>query len=187
MLAAGAAHLLPLGPLSAHMAGHILLMNLAAPAAALLIHTRARIVRAGGLAAATLAQIALLWAWHSPAALAAAQGGTGGALAGASLFGVALWFWLAVLGQGGAHRWRAILALLVTGKLFCLLGALMTFAPRVLYPAAHHAAEATLSDQHLAGLLMLGACPLTYVLAGVVASVRWLDSVARADGGGWER
>jgi putative membrane protein len=78
-------------------------------------------------------------------------------------------------------------ALLITGKLFCLLAALLVFSPRVLYPdalAAHrHAPVAAdlLSDQHLAGLLMLVLCPLTYVLAGVLIAERWLREL-RDDG-----
>jgi putative membrane protein len=66
--------------------------------------------------------------------------------------------------------------LLVTGKLFCLLGALLVFAPRSLYLLQNgheaHFGPITIEDQQLAGLLMLLACPLSYLLAGVVIASR---------------
>jgi putative membrane protein len=106
----------------------------------------------------------------------------------ASLATVALWFWLEILSDGGVRRWRALLALLLTGKLFCLLGVLLVFAPRLLYPAdavAHGQPlpdfAGALADQHLAGLLMLLACPLTYVAAGVVIAALWLRDLMNAD------
>jgi putative membrane protein len=105
-----------------------------------------------------------------------------------SLFASALWFWLAVIADRGAFRWRALFALLMTGKLFCLLGVLLVFAPRLLYgdqatghswhtPVTPHA----FADQHLAGLLMLVVCPLTYVLAAVVIAAQGLRDLARVD------
>jgi putative membrane protein len=58
-----------------------------------------------------------------------------------------------------------------------LLGALFTFSPRLVYAAgmsgAHHS-QIGLADQQLAGLMMIVACPLTYVLAAVVIASRWL-------------
>jgi putative membrane protein len=93
-----------------------------------------------------------------------------------------------VISDRGAFRWRALFALLLTGKLFCLLGALLVFAPRLLYgdPAAGHAWHTpetgdALADQHLGGLLMLAVCPLTYVLAGVIIAAQWLRDLARTN------
>ena len=74
-------------------------------------------------------------------------------------------------------RWQAIFLLLLTGKLSCLLGALLIFAPRLLYAADIHAPSfdiGTLDDQQLAGLLMITACPLSYVVAGVVLAARMI-------------
>jgi putative membrane protein len=102
-----------------------------------------------------------------------------------SCFAAALWFWLAILADRSAMRWRALFALLITGKLFCLLGALLVFAPRLLYGdvAAHGLQvaghDAALADQQLAGLLMLAVCPLTYVLAGVIIAAQWMSDLAR--------
>jgi putative membrane protein len=185
-----------LAPLSHHMSTHILLMNLVAPLVALAMTQdglpTARLASGPVLAAATVAQLAVLWATHSPAVLASAMKGPAVALAvQAMLAGSALWFWLAVLAQRGVSRWRALLALLVTGKLFCLLAVLLIFAPREIYPAmahgAGHAAAPAMSDQHLAGLLMMTACPLTYVLAAVVITARWLKEIARQDAAPAER
>lgn len=169
-------------PLADHMAIHILSMNLLAPLAALawrnsVADHRGRTIP---LAAATFLQIALLWGWHTPAALEAALADPALHLTmQVSLLASALWFWAGVFDATGARRWRALFALLVTGKLFCLLGVLMVFAPRALYTLAasghdHGAAGGGLEDQQLAGLLMITACPLTFVLTGVVIAARWI-------------
>ena len=99
-----------------------------------------------------------------------------------SLFAAAIWFWSALLGLRGGARWRGLLALLLTAKIFCLLGVLLVFAPRLLYPeamfSAHaggHLVSASLADQQLAGLLMLVVCPASYLTAAVV----------KAPGGTW--
>jgi putative membrane protein len=102
-----------------------------------------------------------------------------------SLFIAALCFWSALLALPQRRRWHAIPALLLTGKLACLLAALLVFAPRLLYEAhPHFALHATaadaLADQQLAGLLMIVACPLSYLIAGVVFAAQILgDAEAR--------
>lgn len=171
------------GPLTGHMIAHILLMNAAAPLAVLVLRPvlSRSAFRKGRprLAAATMVQLALLWVWHSPRLLQLSLDLPAvGLLMAASLMAAALWFWSAVLAAVGAARWKAIFALLITAKLFCLLGALLVFAPRLLYPellSTHPVGvDAALADQHLAGLLMLAACPLTYVAAGVLIAARWV-------------
>lgn len=175
-----------LGPLSRHMLEHIVLMNAAAPLLAITLLHDQRISRSASVlrplpAAAT--QLAALWLWHTPAALDLTHSSpVAHLLMQATLFASALWFWLSVLQWRLHGPWHGIAALLVTGKLFCLLGAILTFAPRELYPsvtsaAAHHHVSAfidPIADQHLAGIMMLAACPLTYVLAGLVLMARWL-------------
>jgi putative membrane protein len=171
------------GPLSAHMAQHILLMNALAPLAAIVLHNR---IAAGShlhLGLATVLQVGLLWGWHVPVVLVAAmQAPTLGVAMQLSLFGAALWFWLAVVQVGSVERWRAIVALLITSKLFCLLGALMVFAPRTLYPlvAGGHSAADPAADQQLAGLLMLISCPASYLVGGLVIAARWFAAIERA-------
>jgi len=177
------------GFLARHMAVHILAMNLAAPllvlAWRLLAGTNNGNARWIGPAAGT--QIALLWSWHLPGPMAFAFALPGGeVLMHLSLFAAALWFWRLVLDEAEASRWRALGALLFTGKLFCLLGVLLTFAPRTLYLKAAELclgsranAEMLLADQQLAGLMMLVACPLVYVLAGIIIAARWLREIER--------
>lgn len=177
------------GPLSRHMIAHVVLMNVVAPLLALAIVATGRgtVLFASGrsLVAATTVQLALLWAWHAPAAVTfSSQSVSGHALMQASLSGASLWFWLTVIGDRSAFRWRVLFALLLTGKLFCLLGILLVFAPRLLY--GQHTADvadvaAGLADQHLAGLTMLIVCPLTYVLAGVVIAAQWLAGLERPE------
>jgi putative membrane protein len=108
-----------------------------------------------------------------------------------SLFLAALCFWKAVLALSGSASWKSILALLVTGKLACLLGVLLIFAPRLLYLAlagghVHGGVHdlvvtSSLADQQLAGLLMIAACPLSYLLAGVVIATRMIRDLGRLD------
>ncbi len=171
------------GHLAAQMLVHILLMNAVAPLLALA--ARSGVARRWpGLVPATVVQVVVLWAWHAPPAVAAVSQSNvlHGAMLGSLLF-AAFWFWSAVF-SGHEARWRAILALLVTGKLFCLLGVLLVFAPRALYAGlfangpGHPAA--TLPDQQLAGLLMLIACPATYIVAGVIVAARWLGRIDAA-------
>lgn len=162
------------GPLARMMAGHILLMNVVAPLLAVLLRGRRP---AGGrtLLAASLLQLALLWATHLPA-LTALLHGPMMLVPAALLFASALWFWRAVLGQQGARRWRGLLALLLTGKFYCLLGVLLVFAPRPLYPG-QAPASLLLADQQQAGLLMTVACPLSYVLAAVIIAAGWVAAL----------
>jgi putative membrane protein len=182
------------GSLTAHMASHIALMNFLAPLMALAAIACLPSARSfsfshkGMLLPATVSQIAALWAAHTPALLAVSFSD---ALSHVALQGllllVAIWFWVAVFAQPNRHFWRALLGLLFTAKLFCLLGALLVFAPRSLYlPHSTHSAGGLSSavatdDQQLAGLLMLLACPLSYVIAGIVISSRALRALEAAD------
>ncbi len=104
-----------------------------------------------------------------------------------SLLLAALLFWRAVFHAASVSPWRSIAALLVTGKLFCLLGVLLVFSPRPLYePTGYPATMSTailLADQQMAGLLMLIICPLTYVLASIIIAHRWIASDEQK--GGW--
>jgi putative membrane protein len=183
-----------LGPLSTHMAVHIASMNVAAPllAAALIRARPSTDVRASplGLWSATILQLVLLWAAHSPALHHAAHGSPLILAAmHASLFVSALAFWMNIARPNGS-RWQAMLALLVSGKLACLLGVLLIFAPRLLFaaPDAEHLGHGAatdvapaLADQHLAGLLMIAACPLSYVLAAVVIAAQTVLSLDAAE------
>lgn len=174
-----------LGPLSAHMAIHIATMSVVAPLLATGVAVLAPTSTAGGreLWASTALQIVALWLWHLPAAHHFAAASVVGSLVmHASLLMAAVWFWLTLIRLGPVQLWQGILALLITGKLACLLAALLVFAPRPILAADghHHAASFTLDDQHLAGLLMIVACPASYLLGGVLIAVRFLGVMPTA-------
>jgi putative membrane protein len=181
-LANGLASLLQTGPLTTHMIIHIALLNVGGLAAGLIAsQSTGGFWRTRHIAMATALQIALLWGWHTPAAFAAAHEDHAVMTAmHISLFVSAAWFWTAVFGAAAGVRWMSIAAVLVTGKIFCLLAVLLAMSPRALYAMIHagHADQtAALADQQLAALLMVVACPLTYVAAGVVLSARWLEEI----------
>lgn len=169
---------------SCRMVIHIALMAIAAPVLANLLRKQTRsateFANLTALPSATFLQIALFFAWHSPPGLALAGQG-GDSVMQATLFFSSLWFWFTVFNEDDKHLWRAVAALLLTGKLFCLIAVLLTFSPRVLYVsevmAANPAMTVDLADQQLAGLLMITACPISYVLAAIVLIYRWFQSL----------
>lgn len=157
-------------PLSRHMAVHLLLMNIAAPLLALVGRELWRpSPSAYVLASATALQMIGLWLAHLPRVLSLAHTPATQTALHALLFILALWFWWNVLAPWGAARWRPLAALLLTGKLACLLGVLLVFAARPLYPDL-----TTIADQQQAGLWMVAACLFTYVLAAVALAAQWL-------------
>jgi cytochrome c oxidase subunit 2 len=177
---------LKLGPLSQHMLDHIALLGIAAPASAWTLRRHLPRVTGRALAGLAVVQIALIWMWHLPPVFSAAvQTSTLLHVAmTVSLYLAGLMFWCAIVGLAERHLWQAILALLVTGKLFCLFAAVLVFSPRLLYDVyaghTHHAAQAAFSgldDQQLAGLIMIAVCPLTYVAAGIAVAIRWIASL----------
>lgn len=174
-----------LGPLSLQMTHHLVLMNVAAPLAAVPLVARMPAFGARALWIAATSQLFLLWAWHLPSVQqAAAASGLLQANMLLLLGAAAVAFWLAIIAAERAGGWRAIAGLLLTGKFVCLLGAVLIFAPRDLYGlpglalAFCSSGPSSLEDQQLAGLLMVTACPLSYLTAGVVVAARLLSRVA---------
>lgn len=174
-----------LGPVSKHMAIHLFLMNALAPLLAFAACRACEWASSGrALLTAAIMQVVLLWAAHIPAVVEGSHDAAINLASNAILFVTSLWFWLAVLSQRGSHRWRSIAALLLTGKLFCLLGALLVFSPRLLYLHSDardlptSIAASGLMDQHQAGLLMIVVCPLTYVGAAVIIAALWLEELS---------
>lgn len=103
-------------------------------------------------------------------------------------FGTGLWFWWSLiapgrLGQGGfgTAAVLAVLTMMHTG----MLGALMTFAPQLLYPEhpAGFAGFDQLSDQQLAGLLMWVPGGLIYMIAALALAGLWLKRSAEPAAG----
>ena len=161
-----------LTPQAHHMSLHVLLMNVGAPFLAAAMAGRLAGLRlpARWLWIATAAQLVVLWLAHLPAIHDAAMAHHSLRLAVyVALTASALAFWVACIAIAVTSRWQTVPALAITGKLFCLLAALLVFSPRPLY-AAH--VQGAPEDQQLAGLLMIIACPLSYLTAGLVISVQ---------------
>ncbi|MBL8699846.1 MAG: cytochrome C oxidase assembly protein [Alphaproteobacteria bacterium] len=157
----------PLGPLGGMMLMHVTTMSVLAPAVAVMLHRPSRVGRIWPVA---LGQLALLWAAHLPTSSAAMAAPGHSVAVNVVMFAVAVQFWRALMSQQGDFL-APILALVVTAKLACLLGALLVFAPRPLYVFGGDT-QGALSDQQVAGLVMLAACPLSYVVVAVGFAAR---------------
>jgi len=171
-----------MGHLATHMMQHLVLMNLVVPLAVLLFRRLFNEAIGRSWPWATAIQVVFLWGWHNPPALGAAMASPVlMVLMHVSLSAAAAWFWASIAAMPREESWRALFALLVTGKLFCLLGALLVFAPNLLFDlgATHYgtAAAMSLDDQQMAGMVMLIACPLSYVAAGIALAGRWFFSL----------
>jgi putative membrane protein len=123
----------------------------------------------------------ILWTWHAPALFEATlESEWVHALQHLSFLGSALLFWWAVLhGRERAMGYGlAVLYLFTTALHNGLLGALLTFARSVWYPAYASTTIAwgltPLEDQQLGGLIMWVPAGLVYVLAGLVLFANWL-------------
>lgn len=158
---------------SARTVHHLLLVAAVAPLLALAGVGRSRVHPAGW---PLLAAMAVLYAWHLPPLYATALASPLVYwLMQLTLLGSAVWFWAAVL-DARQPPLAALPALIGAVVLMGLLGALLTFAPRVLY-VAHAVAPLAfglepLDDQRLAGLLMWGPATLPYLAFAVVLGRR---------------
>ena len=127
-------------------------------------------------AAAWSLHAAALWAWHAPALFQAGlQSEAVHVLQHASFLLSALLFWWAVLrGRAGA---MAVLYVFTTLLHTGFLGALLTFAPAVWYPAYGGTAPfglTPLEDQQLGGLIMWVPAGAILMLAGLALLAQWL-------------
>ncbi|CAN5363207.1 cytochrome c oxidase assembly protein [soil metagenome] len=160
---------------AARTAHHILLVALAAPLLALSCPpARAKLP----LSALTVLHIAILWAWHIPAAYSAALADTlVYAAMQVTLLGSAVLFWRAAW---AARPWPGAFAFTAAMMQMGLLGALITLAPFALY-APHLATTAAwglspLEDQQLAGLIMWIPAGGIYLAAAIASARRALVS-----------
>lgn len=168
------------GHLTRHMLLHVGLMTVLAPLLASWMQ-RCHWQFPGAatpwfLTLVTVLQLVLFFVWHSPQVLTwMMDSPVVHTLMQGVLLVVATAFWASVLQRSTGAVWSAVIALLLTGKLFCLVALILVFAPRALYGASslHHAGM-DLADQQLAGLLMITACPMTYILAAILLVARWL-------------
>jgi putative membrane protein len=120
----------------------------------------------------------VFWVWHAPAPYAAAlSSGLTYALMQCTLLFSAMGFWLAIRRSSAP---AAMGAILVSTVLMGLLGALITFAGRPLYPP-HFASTLSwgvspLEDQQLAGITMWAPGSIAYLAAAVWIGWRWMDA-----------
>jgi putative membrane protein len=170
---------------TAHMAAHLAIMNVAAPIVAIAwsMHRRGGAVSVRQAPSATAVQLSLLWGWHAPPVLAWASANplALGAMH-VSLALAALWFWTSIVSAARRSPAWPLACLLVTAKLFCLFAVLLVLSPRPLYHghgAGPHSAAPLMADQQLAGLIMLVACPVFYLLAATLIVARWLGRIER--------
>lgn len=103
-------------------------------------------------------------------------------------FMTGLWFWWSLIAPGrlghggfGLATVLAVLTMMHTG----MLGALMTFAPQLLYPEhpAGFAGFDQLSDQQLAGLLMWVPGGVIYSAAALALAGHWLQRIKKRGSG----
>ena len=187
--------LLP-GPFSAHMAMHMGVVAVAAPLLAFgLAGTPAdparRYPRLFAVVPASIAELILVWAWHTPALHHAARHSSAMfVLEQGSFLLSGLWLWGAAVGGDRHERAGAgIVGLLLTCMHMTLLGALLALPPRALYDhgaaseaagahaghAAHGPARSTagsplispLADQHLGGAIMIVLGGAAYLCGGL--------------------
>jgi putative membrane protein len=193
-----------------HMSQHEILMLVAAPLlvlgqptpaflAALPVEWSRRLARAGNSRGwqavwsvlteplvAWLVHGVILWAWHIPSLFQATlRSEFIHALQHISFLGSALLFWWAVVhGRRRAMGYgMAMLYLLTTAMHSGLLGALLTFARTVWYPAYAGTAPrwglTALEDQQLGGLIMWAPAGLVYIAVGLALFAAWLKESER--------
>lgn len=131
---------------------------------------------------------AVIWLWHAPLLFAwALRWQWVHVIEHLTFLGSALLFWHSLQrsgrtdgqGYGAAALWM-LATLIHTG----LLGALITFSPRLLYPVylnADDGQQAALEDQQLAGLLMWIPAGLCYLTGGMAYAAAWLHGAERCD------
>ena len=122
-----------------------------------------------------------LWVWHVPFLFQAViEHEWVHTLQHLSFFLSALLFWWALVhGRQGALGYGAgVLYMFTTALHSGLLGALITFAAGVWYPAYAHTTQTwgltPLEDQQLGGLIMWIPAGLVYVVAGLALFAGWL-------------
>jgi putative membrane protein len=176
---------------SAHMAGHMTIVAIAAPLIAIgVAGTRRDPTRAypwlRAPVHASIFELIVVWAWHVPALhLMARHEPWALALEQASFLGAALWLWIAAVGGTGdrsAGHGAGVFALLLTTMHMTLLGALLALATRPLYQ--HHDAIGALSplaDQQLGGAIMLLVGSSAYLAGGLLLTAGLLGRRTRQE------
>jgi putative membrane protein len=182
---------LALHSFAAHMTLHMGVVAVAAPLIAFGIACAAadpaeKWPRVFSAIPASLLELVVVWAWHTPALHHVARTSTFGFCLEQSLFLTSgLLLWLSALGGARKNPQRltaGMLALLLTSAHMTLLGALLGLSSRPLYAhvASPLSAAAQLDDQHLGGVIMLVVGGIAYLAGGVWLATRVLDDPLRA-------
>jgi putative membrane protein len=166
----------------AHMAMHMGVVAVAAPLLSLGIAGSRfdPVRRSPALFApipASLLELVVVWAWHTPLLHDAARQHAGGLAVEQGLFlATGLWMWLSAFGgdvpRDKGRAAAGMVGLLMTSMHMTLLGALLALAPRPLYPHLSGIGSLTpLSDQHLGGAIMLLVGGVAYLAGGLWLTV----------------
>ncbi len=121
-----------------------------------------------------------LWAWHAPALFQSTlRSEWSHAAQHLSFLLTGLLFWWSLLyGQESKGRGAAVLYVFTTALHTSILGALLTFAPVLWYPAYASTAPAwglsPIEDQQIGGLLMWVPGGVVYLMAGLALFAAWL-------------
>ena len=126
---------------------------------------------------ASLLELVVVWAWHTPLLhTAARESAIAFAAEQGSFLLSGLVLWIAAFGSGAA----GVVALLLTAMHMTLLGALLALSPRALY--MHHAGSAALADLHLGGAIMILVGGVSYLAGGLWLSSELVRGVSRNHG-----
>lgn len=129
--------------------------------------------------------VAVVLAWHLPTLYSAALTSTAVHVTEhAAFLAVGWWFWSLVTSPVNQLDGRTVLYIAATGVPMNGLGAMLTFAPTLLYPEQTGTGSDALVQQQLAGLLMwvpAGAVYLTICAVVVLLWLRRLDRESPAD------
>jgi putative membrane protein len=125
---------------------------------------------------------AALWVWHAPGLFQATLSSEPvHAAQHVSFLASALLFWWSLFyARGRAGYGLGVLYIFTTAVHTSILGALLTFAPRVWYPAYSGRGAAwgltALEDQQIGGLIMWVPAGVVYVAAGLALFAAWLQT-----------
>lgn len=162
----------------AHMTMHMGVVAVAAPLLAVglaggSLDPVRRVPRLFAPIPASLVELIVVWAWHTPLLHHAARHSTAGLIVEQALFlGSGLLVWLSAFGGGrdrrAGRRAAGIVGLLLTTMHMTLLGTLLALAARPLYPHTVGLFGLTpIEDQQLGGAIMLLVGSLSYLLGGL--------------------
>jgi putative membrane protein len=122
---------------------------------------------------ASLAELAIVWLWHTPLLHAAARNNVWPLIAEQATFLLSgFYLWISVCGGEPVmlanRRAIGIVALLLTAMHMTLLGALLAMSPRPLYAHVHEFSGLTpIEDQHLGGAIMILVGGASYLAGGL--------------------